>query len=171
MKQALIVLAVFIFGVAPLGYCDTQLTLDGNNKVVSLDTGNFQVNVSPPWHKGAYYYTNPDPVGPYGVHVAGKYAYVAADAEHSLTILDISDPENPVLVGEITDAVNLKGAGSVQVAGDYAYVAAYTADALTVVDVSDPHDPQYAGTLKASSVRLLDNPSCVFVSGQHAYVA
>ncbi len=55
----------------------------------------------------------------YGVYISGDYAYVA-DGDSGLHIIDISDPENPILF----EYVNTPGtAWDVHVSGSYAYVA------------------------------------------------
>ena len=60
------------------------------------------------------------------VFVQGNYAYVAADADDGLQVIDISDPTNPRGVGQLTDDGEFSigwGEVSVFVQGNYAYVA------------------------------------------------
>jgi hypothetical protein len=85
--------------------------------------------------------------GAHDVDVSGSYAYVAAvfneDANAYLSILDLSDPANPVEVG----ATPWLGGheGGVQVVGPRAYVT--TLVGLQIVDVSSPTDPTVLGGL------------------------
>lgn len=59
-----------------------------------------------------------------------------------LAILDISDPADPLLLGQYNHAPFTHGGAIVQVQGNFAYVGAM-ADGLLVIDVSDPADPQF----------------------------
>jgi len=95
-----------------------------------------------------------------GIFVSGNYAYVA-DNTDGLEIIDISDPTNPVEVGQVVDTGN---AYSVFVSGNYAYVADNT-DGLEIIDISDPTNPVEVG-------QVVDTGSArgVFVSGNYAYV-
>jgi hypothetical protein len=41
--------------------------------------------------------------GARGIFVHGNYAYIASWGDHSITIMDITDPTNPVLKSEVFD--------------------------------------------------------------------
>ncbi|MCP4725390.1 MAG: T9SS type A sorting domain-containing protein [bacterium] len=101
------------------------------------------------------------------VEVVGEYAY-AADYSAGLKVIDISDPNDPVMVSE-WDAGSTTPSGKAQgvsVSGNYAYMACGSWGIYTI-DISDPlnliqvsrFDPQY---FKSHDV-------CV--SGNYAYVA
>ncbi|MDB9944496.1 hypothetical protein OAD26_00660, partial [bacterium] len=107
--------------------------------------------------------------GPRSIAVSGDYAYVAANADNSLRIVDISDPTNPSIVGGVKDDTNLAAAQSVDVSGNYAYVAANADNSLRIVDISDPTNPSIVGGVK-DDTNLLDISS-VSISGNYAYVA
>jgi hypothetical protein len=107
---------------------------------------------------------------PSDVYVSGKYAYIAASSDDSLTIVDVSDPTNPTFVG------NVSGSGSptylsfpwgLQVYGNYAYTATAGDSALVVIDVSDPTSPSVVGTVRDSSI---NEPYGLSVQGRYAYV-
>ena len=155
----------------------TGITIDEN--------GNVGIGTTSPTEKlhivkGNLLQTNPLPVlkssttsstyldGVADVYVSGKYAYLAVSAGDCLTILDVSDPENPAYEGSYCNSTYLDGAISVKVVGKYAYVTAPGADALTIIDVSNPSSPTYVGSY-ISSVHL-DMPQDVYVSGKYAYV-
>ena len=95
------------------------------------------------------------------VAVQGNYAYIGEGPR--LTVLDISNPALPTVVGKtplLPDVVR-----GVAVAGDYAYVADWDAG-LRVVDVSDLAHPTEVG--------YYDTPGSaedVAVAGGYAYVA
>jgi hypothetical protein len=105
--------------------------------------------------------------GAYSVAVQGNYAFVTAYWEDSLTVVDVSNPAAPVIVGTIR-AASLAGAIDVAVLGNYAYVAAYSANALTVVDITDPAAPVVRGTVSAAS---LTNAASAALLGNYAYIA
>jgi hypothetical protein len=96
------------------------------------------------------------------VAVQGNYAYIGEGPR--LTILDISDPASPTVVGKMDPLPDI--VRGVAVAGDYAYVADGYYGGLRVVDVSDPSNPTEAGSY--------DTPGYawgVAVAGGYAYVA
>jgi hypothetical protein len=75
---------------------------------------------------------------PCGVEVVGEYAYVA---DYScLTIIDISDPTDPVYVGATEPIFYVT---DVAVTGDYAYALNNLQGewAYRLIDISDPSDP------------------------------
>jgi hypothetical protein len=78
-----------------------------------------------------------------GITKVGNYAYVCAWSG-GLDVIEVSDPENPTLVGNCPSY----GARTVAVVGNYAYVANAAQDSLDmvrVIDVSDPSNPTEVG--------------------------
>ena len=73
------------------------------------------------------------------VAVQGDYAYIGEGPR--LTILDISDPASPTVVGKTLPLPGI--VQGVAIAGDYAYVAG--GGGLVVVDVSNPANPTEVG--------------------------
>ena len=99
--------------------------------------------------------------GIYAVAVQGNYAYVGEGPR--LTILDISNPASPTVVGKTDPLPDI--VEGVAVARDYAYVADGSSG-LRVVDVSTPSNPTEVG--------FYDTPGYahgVTVAGGYAYVA
>ena len=94
------------------------------------------------------------------VAVQGDYAYLGVGSR--LVVLDVSNPANPMVVGQtgvLPDVVQ-----DVAVAGDYAYVADDDAG-LRIIDVTDPATPIETG--------VYDTPEKAFgvaVAGDYAYV-
>jgi hypothetical protein len=96
----------------------------------------------------------------WGVFVDNDYAYVGSSS--GLQVIDISNPDNPVIKGSTTTPGPANG---VYVSGDYAYVAEGP-NGLQVIDIRDPDNPLPEG--------LCDTPGsaqAVVVSGDYAYVA
>jgi hypothetical protein len=83
-----------------------------------------------------------------------------------LTILDISDPSNPIILGRINELTysHYQPPGAITLAGTLAYLA--TGDTLDIIDVGDPAHPQvrthYDTPGHASDVQII---------GDLAYVA
>lgn len=99
--------------------------------------------------------------GARGVAIAGTKACVATERA-GLHVLEIADPESPVLAGTAKAAPDTRG---ITVIGDRAHVAAGT-EGLILLDVSDAGRPRHLG-----AVRLTGVSRRVAVSGDHAYVA
>jgi len=102
------------------------------------------------------------------VFVSGNYAYVVANTNSRLTIVDISNPSSPMVVGSISDAVNLNGPQSVYVAGRYAYVVSSVGDSITVVDISNPVTPTVVAMLSDST--YLNGAKGIDIQGNYAYI-
>ena len=100
------------------------------------------------------------------VFVSGNYAYLTGDYESVLRVVDITDPANPFEAGRMTLSVRPQG---LHVYGSYAFIAAYNVGqgGLIVVDVSDPNNPIEETFHEFATAE----PSAVFVSNGHAYVA
>jgi hypothetical protein len=130
-----------------------RLTVDGNTLLLGADD---------PVARG---YTTTNLSQPQSVFVSGKMAYVASIANDSLSVFDVSDPDNIVARGSI--ATNLDGPKSVFVSGRYAYVANAINSRLAVFDVSDPVNIVALGYTSTN----LSSAYSVYVSGKYAYVA
>ncbi|MCP4583298.1 MAG: hypothetical protein GY839_16955 [candidate division Zixibacteria bacterium] len=95
------------------------------------------------------------------VFVLGDYAYVANHLS-SVTIVNVSDPANPVQESQYMDYGGING---VHVVGDYAYLAAGD-DGFVIVDVSDPANPVQIGIDDS-----LGFANEVFIDNNLAYIA
>jgi hypothetical protein len=106
---------------------------------------------------------------------------------NSLTIVDISNPASPSVVGTLHDTSNLFGAYAVAVSGNFAYVASQgllngqpnTPDTSTgsfsIIDLTNPASPTIAGSILNSSLsgadaNALEHATSVAISGNFAYV-
>ncbi len=94
------------------------------------------------------------------VAVSGDLAYVAASTS-GLLIFDVSDPNQPLLVGQCPTT----NARRVAVSGPHAYVADLVGG-MKVIDVSDPNVPSCVGQLDTDG-----EVYTVAVSGDLAYLA
>ena len=93
------------------------------------------------------------------VAVSASYVYMAGS--NSLTVVDVSDPVTPTVVGSYDSGAAVLG---VSVAGSYAYVI--NQNRLQIVDVSNPSAPTLSGSLALS-----DDERGVAVAGSYAYLS
>ncbi len=123
--------------------------------------------------------------GAASVFVSGTTAYITAQADSALTILDVSDPASPQLLAEVVNGQggfnHLHGARAVFVSGATAYIAAHGATdgktqipgALTILDISNPRQPQLLAEVVdgQGGFNHLTGARSIHVSGTTAYVA
>ena len=114
-------------------------------------------------------YTNNNQLsGVFQFFVSGKYAYLAAQNNNSIGVIDISNPLNPLLVSVYKNDNTLGGARQVFVSGRYAYVTAHDNNSLTILDVSNPANLTYVGNYSGNAIK---GGQGLYVSGKYAYVA
>lgn len=75
-----------------------------------------------------------------GIEISGNYAYIA-DGICRLRILDISNPDNPILLGTCATGGS---AVDIYVSGIYAYIAD-AVNGLIMIDISNPINPHILG--------------------------
>ncbi|UCF04574.1 MAG: hypothetical protein JSV33_11655 [bacterium] len=97
------------------------------------------------------------------VAVHGDYAFVGLGDYPEFLVMDISNPESPVIVTGIDLPHN---GGPVKISGNYAYVACAPGALLQVVDITDPTSPFIAGSCTNMS-RCRD----IVIAGDFAYIA
>jgi hypothetical protein len=119
---------------------------------------------------------------PLDVFVAGNRAYVTSYSPNrgSLSIFDISNPLQPVFLGDAVDDfirpgspfTRLEGADSVVVADGVAYVTAQVGNAVTVIDVTNPREPLKLAELvnRTNGITSLDLPTDIILDGANLYV-
>ena len=94
--------------------------------------------------------------------ISGNYVYISAGLDGGLIVIDITDTEHPVQMGNYdTQCV----AEDVDVVGNFAYVACATRG-LMVFDVSNPNSPKLKGSYDTQSLA-----EGIFVEKNLAYVA
>ncbi|MCD4697441.1 MAG: T9SS type A sorting domain-containing protein [Bacteroidales bacterium] len=92
------------------------------------------------------------------VYIADDYAYVTSD--HNLNIIDISDPYNPLTLGDtyISEEIN-----NIFVLGEFAYLA--VSNGMSIVHIGDPNYPNEIVNYETPS-----SAQNVFVKDDYAYV-
>ena len=141
--------------------------VDGTIAYLAKDEGNLQIlDISNP--------QSPTRLGHFDHHstcvqVVGNRAYVAGNrtypnGEHKFRIADVSNPANPVEIGNC----NLPGDYSMalQVVGSRAYIA-NNANGLMIIDISDPVNPSIIGNYSAGPGKYIKG---LHISGTTAYL-
>lgn len=106
---------------------------------------------------------------PTDVAVEGNYAYVinqnSAGGQGTLSVVDISTPSRPVVVGSVT-AVGLEAGYRIRVSGNTAWVASHGTSAITTVDITNPADPTVtASTVSTGDLTSVSGLDLMSVSG------
>ena len=116
-----------------------------------------------------------------GIHVDGRYAYVAGDVtpyltekdrrdRYGLLVLDIQDRSKPEVIGAIrTPGSSSRRPEVVCVKDEYAYVAGQDRD-FQVIDISDKANPRLVGHIEHGSVGRSRSITDIHVVGDYAYV-
>lgn len=97
-------------------------------------------------------------------------AYVAAQADNSLTLIDVSDPTAPVLAGNIAGAGAPNFLSSIRyvvVSGIYAYTVSFTDQRLCIFDISNPAAPAFEGSITHA---MIGEPWSLDVRAPYAYI-
>jgi hypothetical protein len=126
----------------------TAVAVSGNYAYVTSFYGKALtvVNISTPANPTvvAELQGNTDFPAPSDVAIQGNYAYVinqnSTNGQGTFTVVDISNPLSPQVVGTAT-AAGMAGGYRVRVSGTAAYVAAINGDAITKIDITVPADP------------------------------
>src|SRR5262249_17344083 len=91
------------------------------------------------------------------VFVTNNVAFVTAEIENALTIMDVSNFSNPVKLAEVVNGVggmtNLENPTGVLVAGKYAFVLAFISSSLSIFDISNPAQPTLVKQIADDSVQ------------------
>ena len=86
-----------------------------------------------------------------GLKIVGRYAFLANFGENvdniriGITVVDISDPENPTVVNRIDDTTILNGNWGLEATDRYAYVCSDLSNYFSIVDITDPNNMNIVG--------------------------
>lgn len=147
-----------------------SVSIGGNKDPVGQSTTDPQVTVEGPWTSLDSSTSSTSLDGARHIAFAGNYAIVTGYYYDGISVVDVSDPQNPSVVGSVSDASVMDGAVRVDIGqnGDYAYVTGINTDSVAVVDITTPSSPTVAGSITNSTE--LDAPSGIEVDGNYAYV-
>jgi len=109
--------------------------------------------------------------GPTATFVAGQFAYVCNNGSTSsaISIMNVSDPDNPFEMSSLNIALNSAEAFGVVVIGRYAIISAFSGDSLTIIDIGDPSAPVQISQL-VDAVQL-NGAFTSTVVGSHIFTA
>jgi hypothetical protein len=106
------------------------------------------------------------------LYVSGDYAYGVSIFDERMYIVDIHNPQDPVVIGSVKFDQEPQ---SVYVSGSYAYVvtAFRKGNGLFVFDVTNPQNPVQVGSMTCDFPQPLScsTPVDIYVSGSYAYLA
>lgn len=168
-----LVLALLLI-LLPLGYAASNIITSG---VVGVNTANpdatLHINGSikeipiEPLVVGSLTKTNAelDYINP--IDFANNYIYAGSWTNDSFSVIDVSDPTNPILVSSVSDSTNYNQIIGLDVVGKYAYTLSAASKVLAITDISDPSNPVIVGTTTDS----LNNPRTVKVVGPYAFTS
>jgi hypothetical protein len=106
---------------------------------------------------GSTLWSNMSDIKVIGDHIYGSF-------ENGLLILDVSEPDNPVTIGQYICPE--EGGGVIDVSVNYAYLTK-AGSGLGIIDISNPSSPQLSGTYVTASYSAND----IFADGNYVYVA
>lgn len=100
--------------------------------------------------------------------IAGNHIFVPGNLDHTLSIVDISNPAAMKIVSHITDDVYIGQSCFLDISGQYVYLTSANNNRLTLVDISNVNAPRIVGSIQDDG--SLYSALYVIVSGGHAYV-
>ena len=93
--------------------------------------------------------------------VEGNYLFMNADIGSYISVLNINNPEYPIVVGTINTGSNIQ---AIAINGDYAYIT--DTDGLLIFDITTPTVARYIGNCNTPGLA-----EDITISGNHAYIA
>lgn len=105
---------------------------------------------------------------PDSISVSGNYAGIVNTGSHSIEIINISDPANPVHAGSIRTGSSPSG---IAMSGYYAYIINDGPDTLNIYDISDPEKPvMISRTGDSGNDVSMGGASSIVIFGNIAYI-
>lgn len=103
----------------------------------------------------------------------GNYAYVAANGGSRFSVVDITAPEAPSVVGTVQNGTTLAGVFglAISASGRYVYAVCQSDDRLTVIDVLNPAAPAVVGSVKDATNLATATGISVSANGTYVYVS
>ena len=102
-----------------------------------------------------------------------NYLFIASKDNNALTIVDVSNPNQPKEVKSITEGFNgssLSRVTEVEIQGDYAYTLQNDGHGLDVFDISNPENPVVVSGIQNSSVTPIASPWYLAFGKGHLFV-
>ncbi|MCB1045367.1 MAG: hypothetical protein KDC35_20665 [Acidobacteria bacterium] len=165
-------------GSGTLSLDDDHLTTTGNigigtsmpSEALTLNGGNLLQIMGDPRHEGAVSLTG---TFPRSLYVRGNYAYVGMWGGDQFHVVDVRNPNTPVVVGTLVDdgTTALDAPTDVIVVGNYAYVTSGADHGLEIIDVSNPTAPTHVSALFDTVETALAGAAGIKLVGPYAYIA
>lgn len=108
--------------------------------------------------------------GPVAVHVEGHLAYVTNYTSGTVSIINASNPKDPVLIATSTVAANVS---SIFVKSGYIYTMAVGSSNLYITDATNPYSPFLAATLNIGTQpsALMQTAQNIEAVGDYVYIS
>lgn len=116
----------------------------------------------------AYVVTSGPFLGAYGVAKSGSTAFVVNSDGNSLTSVDVTDPNNPIIL-QTKHSLRSETLRDIQISGNYAYIYDSSRGGLLVADISNPSDIRFVASMGYSS--WMTSGTNMRISGTTAFVA
>jgi hypothetical protein len=169
---------VEILDAARLPEAVSQAHLPGNVSVDVAVTGDLLASLDAHWSARELALfdisevSEPEPRGTLALERSDAYLAAAGDhvlvsASYRLQIVDVADPDNPAVVGELRDPERACSFGDLRIRDSLAYVACEDAT-LAVVDLTDPTAPELVtvvGDDRSRGTEILIAEASAFVGG------
>lgn len=146
--------------IGHIGGASNALAIQDQYVYIGVGLRLVALDVSDPFHPQALGQSEPLPGLVDSVQLADGHAIVLTD-DHSLSVIDITDPDQLLLVGSLKLEQSAHG---ISVSDGYAYVAGGDAG-LVIVDISIPTTPH-----EVAVFRTQHSATAVAVSGNYAFV-
>ena len=108
------------------------------------------------------------------VHVVWNYAYVSAQNQDRVQVIDISDPTNPLAETNLQNngtTLMLDGPRDFVSSGNYLFVSENVWDAIQTIDISDPTNPTAAWNYANNGSVRLNGPRGMDIQWNYLYIA
>ncbi|MBP6888067.1 MAG: hypothetical protein KBC21_00005 [Candidatus Pacebacteria bacterium] len=157
-------LAMQVVSTTTVGAAPGNIYVSGSNAYVLADN-NLQIfDISNPLRVELISTT---PIGYYAdeLKIVGRYAYIIEGdgGQGFFSVLDISNPKNPLILGSIATSIGPQG---LDVVGSKAYVSTHTGSRLQIIDISNPSSLSIISTTVISL-----GAAALVVNGRYAYIS
>ena len=149
---------------------ERNIAIQGNYGYVGTSTGLKSINITNKSNPTSMDSVISDNV--LEVIASGNYVYVTngyGGGPNTVKIVNISDPSNMVVVGDVENNTQLNGCHGGYLYEFFFYVCAFDGDRLTIVNVTNKTNPAITGSLYNTT--YLNGSHDVTVQGNYAYVS
>jgi hypothetical protein len=142
-----------------------ELAVSGDYAYVGDYAGTLHIiDISDPYNPVEISWTYGTSDDPKHIEVYGDYVYMIARVDLGISIVNVSDPENPQFEGLY---YTNSGPKAIKVSGSYLFVGLIANPEFQILDISTPTDPTVLGSTDLS----IGYPKDIEIEGNWAYLA